>query len=48
MEEASHRPAQTRDKLWKLIVTAFAIVLVGGFIALAIGLFIPIKEGEHQ
>lgn len=38
---------ETRDKLWKIVVTAFAIVLVGGFIALAIGLFVPNpKEGE--
>src|SRR5262245_65801285 len=35
---------ETRDKLWKIVVTAFAIVLVGGFITLAIGVFAPIQE----
>ncbi len=35
---------ETRDTLWKIVVTAFAIVLVGGFIALALGVFLPIQE----
>lgn len=34
---------ETRDKLWKIVVTAFAIVLVGSFIALAVGVFAPIQ-----
>ena len=35
---------ETRDKLWTIVVTAFAIVLVGGFVALALGVFLPIRE----
>lgn len=34
---------ETRDKLWMIVVSAFAVVLVGGFIALAVGVFIPIQ-----
>lgn len=34
----------TRDKLWTIVISAFSIVLVGGFIALAIGVFAPIQE----
>lgn len=40
--------AATRDKLWTIVVSAFAFVLVGGFIALAVGVFIRIpKEGVN-
>jgi hypothetical protein len=35
---------ETRNKLWLIIVIAFAIVLVGGFITLALGVFL--LEGE--
>lgn len=34
---------ETRDKLWTIVISAFAIVLVGGFIALAVGVFVPIQ-----
>jgi hypothetical protein len=37
---------ETSDKLWTIVVSAFAIVLVGAFLALAVGVFAPIqKEG---
>lgn len=36
--------AKTNNKLWTIVVTAFAIVLVGGFIALALGVFFPVQE----
>jgi hypothetical protein len=35
---------ETRNKLWRIVISAFAIVLVGGFIALALGVFLPIQE----
>jgi fatty acid desaturase len=34
---------ETSDKLWTIVVWAFAIVLVGAFLALAIGVFAPIQ-----
>ncbi len=33
----------TRDHLWKVVVQAFAIVLVGSFFTLALGVFLPQK-----
>ena len=30
-----------RDRLWLIVVCAFAIVLVGSFTALAVGVFVP-------
>jgi len=38
-------PSQkTRNRLWMIVVSAFAIVLVGSFVALAVGVFVPIQE----
>jgi hypothetical protein len=36
--------SRTSDKLWTIVVSAFSIVLVGAFVALAIGVFAPIQE----
>ena len=35
---------ETSDKLWTIVVSAFAVVLVGAFLALAIGVFVPVQE----
>lgn len=32
---------RARDRLWLVVVSAFALVLVGGFITLAVGVFLP-------
>ncbi|WP_263772959.1 hypothetical protein [Propionivibrio soli] len=32
---------RARDRLWLIVVTAFALVLVGGFVTLAVGVFQP-------
>lgn len=37
---------KARDRLWLVVVIAFAIVLVGGFVTLALGVFMtPAKDG---
>lgn len=37
---------RARDRLWLIVVTSFAVVLVGGFITLAIGVFLtPAQNG---
>ena len=37
---------RARDRLWLIVVTAFALVLVGGFITLALGVFLtPAPNG---
>ena len=37
---------RARDRLWLIVVTAFAVVLVGGFVTLALGVFLtPAQNG---
>jgi hypothetical protein len=41
----------TRDKLWRIAVYAFAIVMVGAFVVLAVGVFLqkpddPVVSGD--
>ena len=37
---------RARDRLWLIVVSAFALVLVGGFVTLALGVFLtPAQDG---
>jgi len=37
---------RARDRLWLIVVSAFAVVLVGGFVTLALGVFLtPAQNG---
>ena len=38
---------QARDKLWLIVVAGFSTVLVGSFLALAVGVFVP-ASGKVQ
>jgi len=38
----------TRDKLWLIVILGFAIVLVGSFLTIAVGMFISPSSGDMK